>query len=626
MADSAIDTGTPAIQTEQPNLDTSASLGPTPARPPAPTEQPTIATPSAGELPKQTQPAYEPPVVLTPHQNPLMKVINSALDALTGGTQPEMATGSDGQKYVKQVVPGRGAQWLKLGAEAIQGAAAGLAHGKGAGNIGKGAEAGVNAGIEDSQRQQQQEQNMNDEARKENLENANHQMLVMNMAEQAWRQTRLKVEATQKDVEFAQGQEDRLTKEGGQVLGVAAHPWDIGGILKVNPDVMKDMVQKQLIKTVPHYDSDGKPDGVSVIQMPNDYAQQELPAGTVFHTWDPIKNEYIEHHSSDPITAQQRDAYDTAAGVQAAKFKSDKTEADLKQAQIDEAKFKSKPDPSEQARNYAEARKANAEADKVKSGAVNPDGTPNPRFEALAQALYDGDILPADLKREAKGANLDPNEVMGRAVEIGKAQGKPFSESIIEQEHKFASNVKTQAAMDGIDRILGKPGAAPGTPEAGYMNQMLKYAQDANLTTHGLFNSAALAVARGLGDTQAKNFNTAVSETRRSIAGLIGNPVLGGSDSDKKLEQADDLLGKSPTLENLQGAADVLRTALETQRTSMTQSNRFLAKRYGSGAQQQAHPVQVQPGEQIYTNPQTQQQVVLRNGKYVDIKTGQAVQ
>ena len=615
MGGSAVQVDPNAVQTAPNAMDADhTQQGPLP--PTAPTQPlATTDTPATGELPKHTQPAYQPPVVLTPHQNPLMRVINSALDALTGGTQPQMATGSDGQKYVKQVVPGRGAQWMRLGAEAIQGAAAGLAHGKGAGNMGKGAEAAVNAGIGDSQRQQQQEADMNDEARKENLANQNHQMLVMNMAEQAWRQTRLQVEANQNDVKFAQGQEDRLTGEGGTVLGTAAHPWDIGGILKVNPDVMKEMVQNGTIRTVPNYDADGKPAGVKVIQMPSGQDKTELPAGSVFHTFDPIKGEYVEHHSTDVMTARERDGYDTAASVAAAKFASDKREADLKHQDIELKKQQVKTSKAEETAHYATANKDKAATDKIKSGSQLPDGTPNPRFETLAQALYDGDILPADLKREAKGANLDPNEVMGRAVEIGKASGKPFSESIIQQEHKFASNVKTQAALDGIDRIIGKP----GEQGAGYMNQMLDAAEKAGLGPYGGINAASLAILRNLpGDTVAKNFQTAVSETRRSIAGLIGNPVLGGSDSDKKLEQADEMLGDKPTMDNLKGAAALLKTALETQRNSMTQSNRFLAKRYGGGQQQAAKPtaVTIIPGEPT-AKAADGTPLVVRNGAWI---------
>jgi hypothetical protein len=171
--------------------------------------------------------------------------------------------------------------------------------------------------------------------------------------------------------------------------------------------------------------------------------------------------------------------------------------------------------------------------------------------------------------------------VLARAVEIGQAAGKPFSESIIKDEHKFSSNPKTQAALDGIDRILGAPGAP------GYMDQMLNLSKqagliDSNLPGAGLANDVMLWTQRNMGDNAAKNLNTSIAETRRSIAGLIGNPLLGGSDTDKKLQQADEMLGQRPTVANLQGAADILSQALRTQRNSLVQNNRFLLRRYGT--------------------------------------------
>jgi len=354
----------------------------------------------------------------------------------------------------------------------------------------------------------------------------------------------------------------------------------------VNPDVMKDMIEKHQIEIMPHYNPDGSPGGFKVIKMPDGYRNTMLPAGAEFKTFDQTTGQYLTHKSSAPITQGEVDDYNHAAGIAGVKFATDKQEADLKAAQTREANANAGKAPSEirdtNARadaSEAAAGESRAKTAQLKSGAVQADGTPNPRFEAMAQALYDGDVLPADLKREAKGANLDPNEVMARAVEIGNANGHPWSAPIIEQENKFAASPKTQAALDGIDRIIGKPGDAT----TGYMAQMLNAAQKADLGTNGAFNSAGLAVKRFFGGTQAKNFETAAMETRRSIAGLIGNPLLGGGETDKKLQQADAMLGEKPTMENLKGAAALLKTALETQRTSMIGNNRFLQRRYAQG-------------------------------------------
>jgi hypothetical protein len=566
---------------------------------------PPTAVPAGGAQPASSgapPAAAAQPTVLTPvKRGGLLGVVDGIADVLAGKTRPEIAKDQDGNAYVKNVSLSRGEQWERIGAEAFTGAMKGMAAGKGAGNLGKAGAAGVDQGEEMAKQRQQQEKDMTAEARQQTLDNANRQMLTMKQTEQAWQANRNQIEATQHDIEFSQKQEDRLTKpiaeggEGGQVLGIMHGPDDLRHILKVDPNVMDALVKKGTIRTPYHIGPDGKIDGMTVIKMPDDYGKEVVPTGTEFPTWNSVTQGYDWHKTAAGQVTTKRDIdnYWDAAGVKGLDERNKVAEIHQKEEAAKESDAKIANAPGEAAHTRAETRQANAGADKdeaqtaqLKSGAVQADGTPNPRFEAMAQALYDGDVLPADLKREAKGANLDPNEVMARAVEIGNASGHPWSAPIIEQENKFAASPKTQAALDGIDRIIGKPGDAT----TGYMAQMLNAAQKADLGTNGAFNSTGLAVKRFFGGTQAKNFETAVSETRRSIAGLIGNPLLGGGETDRKLQQADAMLGEKPTMENLKGAAALLKTALETQRTSMIGNNRFLQRRYAQGGAAAAAP------------------------------------
>jgi hypothetical protein len=585
-------------------------------------------------------PAAPPPaVVITPLKpGGLAGVIQGMADVLSGTTRPDLAKGSDGQTYVKDPAnqqwrpvsaddkqPSQGREWLTAGARALTGAAKGWAAGKG-NNPGAAAAAGVDQGVKFGEQDQQRQKDMSDEARQQNLEQANAQMLRMNFAEKQMALARMGTQASQEEMEFWQKQGDRLESKGGKFLGTMASPNQLRNILKVDPDVMQHMIQDHTVEMVKAIGEDGKSEGFTAYLMPNQHRNEMLGPGQEGLQFDPQTGEMVKFNYTDPISTGQLLDNELAEYGRQADFQIKQENLKKTQAETAASNATVSKTPSEIRKNNAEATNAQSEAQlhaaqqkKVESGAVNPDGTPNPRFEALAQAVYDGDILPADLKREAKGSGLDPNEVMGRATEIGQQRGKPFSSSIIEQEHKFASNTKTQAALDGIDRIIGKP----GQEGVGYMNQMLDLAQKANLGTNGAFNSADLAVRRTFGEESAKNFNTAVSETRRSIAGLIGNPVLGGSDSDKKLAQADEMLGDKPTMENLKGAAAILKTALETQRTSMVDNNRFLAKRYGGAAAQPTQPkgiTLVQPGEPTAKSA-TGETLVVRNGQWVPAKT-----
>jgi hypothetical protein len=513
----------------------------------------------------------------------ILGVMDSMADVLAGKQRPELGKDPDGNVYIKAHTMSRGEQWMKIAGEGMVGAAAGLAAGKGAGNMGKAPLAGMQA-------QQAQADRQAAQMDKAVLDSANHQMQQMKMAELAWQQTRLKAKATQEDQDWADKKTAEMEAGHAVFLGTTTHPGDIAHLQEAHPGLMKSLVgykgAEQDLQFIPRYEN-GEAAGFDVYKKRPGHGATILPDGAIFHTFDPATGETQTVHVSGPTTQGQIDEYEMAYYNKKKDYENHQIEIDLKKAQEKEAKAtaqeKTELLPQQKEKLGAEITHLGAETNltrektkQVKAGMVNDDGTPNPRFELMANALLDGDILPPDLKREAKGAGLDPNQIVGRAMEIAQARGQHFSLPIIEQEHKFAMNPKTQAALDGIDRVIGAPGAP------GYIQQMLGLAKAADLGPVGAGNSIVLAVKRAYGDTAAKNLNTSIDETRRSIAGLIGNPLLGGSDTDKKLEQAKDMLGRSPTLENLDGATDVLMQALATQRNSIVQNNRYLRQRYGT--------------------------------------------
>jgi hypothetical protein len=355
------------------------------AQPPSPAQ----AALTAGQNPDRSQASTTSPtdnaaiggpapMVLRPAKTGLAGIISKIADTLAGTTTPELYTNDQGEKFVYHPEMTRGQQWERIAGEAVAGAAHGLAAGKGAGNMGKAAAAGVDTGMEMADKRQQQGKEMTAEARQSMLDNANNQMLRMKMAEESWKATRLKTEAGQHDLEFAQNQEDRLTKEGGRVIGTAAHPGDIAGILKVQPDLMKQMVNNHTVELVPHYNADGTPGGVRVVMMPGDYRKQVAPAGSKFPTFNQVSGDYDWHNASDPLTQGELDDYWTAAGAAKQKFANDKNEQALKQQQTHEAQVnadtKTQETPSVIAKNRAETEKDQAEAQKDRAlfGAGGP--------------------------------------------------------------------------------------------------------------------------------------------------------------------------------------------------------------------------------------------------------------
>ena len=355
----------PQSQSAAPQQDAAAQTSnPSPATPSTPATAPGVQpTPSQREDAIPSQPApVQPALVTSQKRGGLLGVMDDIANALTGKTTPEIGTDADGNKYVKQDTLSRGQQWVRIGAGLLGGAAKGWAAGRGR-NPGAAAAAGFDEGERQRQQQQDQQTQMSDQAMKENLANANYQKLRMDAAEQAWHLTAMQHEATQHDVEFAQGQEDRLMKvDGATLLGTASDPNDIDKILKVNPDVMKDMVQNHQIEILPHYNADGTRGGIRVFKMPDGYRKNILPAGTTFHTFDSTTGQFVPHQTSEPITAGEVDDYDTAASNAANKFKLDQANLAHTQAETNEANANATKVPSEISKNAGETAQARAGA------------------------------------------------------------------------------------------------------------------------------------------------------------------------------------------------------------------------------------------------------------------------
>jgi hypothetical protein len=564
---------------------TAADATSSPASPAAP------AMPAPANNANATPIEAPPPTAAPVRAAGLRGFIDKMVDSLAGTDTSRVRKDPEGNLYIQHDTPTRGQQWLRIASTAFRGAAAGLAAGKGAGNQFKALEAGVQAGD-----QQQEEQGK--QYQQQQLSVANSIALKHQTAANAFAMTRLQVKAAQEDVDFSQKRADWLKNQGGTAIG---HVTDLGGLAKLmreTPGFHEDQVKNDLMVPVQQYDADGKANGFEIYRMPQGYGEEVTPPGSVFHVFNPVNGKLEEQKTTEWTPKSKLNQYEMAAGTAAQEYNlkqadiaSKNADVPLKGAQAKEAGARAGEataeagtKPSESNKNNAAAELDRARAAQVKTGQLNADGTRNPQFELLAEAVKNGDLLPRDLKRQAKGMGLDPNQIMARAFEMGQAEGKPLSEPVLEQMDKFASSPKTQAALDGIDRVIG----APGVP--GYMDQMLDLAHKANLAAGplaGAQNNVSLSVRRFFGDTAAKNLETGIAETRRSIAGLIGNPLLGGSETDKRLEQAQEMLGKSPTLENLQGAANILRTALHSQRQSIVGNNIYLTKRYGSDVPQQ---------------------------------------
>jgi len=501
----------PAQASATPPADQSATAQPaTPGQPAAPS-----ATSAAASTPAAA------PVVVTSNKRPgIAGVVDSIADALAGKTTPEIGTDANGNQYVKQVSQSRGQQWIRIGAGLVGDAAKGMAAGKGR-NPGAAAAAGFDAG----QQQQQQAAQQTGEAQKQILANANYQKLRMDTAEQAWHLSAMQHEATQHDVEFAQGQEDRLMKvDGASLLGTADSPNDIDKILKVDPNVMESMIKNHRIEILPHYNADGTAAGIRVFKMPDGYRSTIEPAGSTFHTFDSTTGQYTTHQTSEPITAGELDDYETSAANSAQKFKIDQAnlaqkqaETEQKQAETGEAKANTVKTtaeatkvPSEIAENkgrtaeaYANAQKALAEGKKLSATDAN-----DPNVATLGEAIARGSLTEDQIPGFGK---------MKPAVEAYLAQHHPnldqkstFLDASERKQVNLASN--SLENINHIDEILqrrpdligvingritqGKLGAGTNDKDLGYIEEAMDNFGLATTGTHGTKAQAAREDAR----------------------------------------------------------------------------------------------------------------------------------
>lgn len=406
-----------------------------PSPPGAPAQPGTVAAPST--------PPPTAPVVTSTKRGGLLGVMDSVSDALVGKQRPELGKDAQGNLYIKDHTLTHGEQWMRIAGEAMRGAAAGLAAGRGAGNMGKAAVAGIQA-------QQQASEDEYNTIQKKVLDNANNQMLRMNLAAAAWKQARLGVEATQSDITFWQGQKDRLEKEGATYLGDTAHAGDISHIRAANPDIMKDLVENHSLEFIPKVGEDGKTAGFAVYKMPEKYGTDMLPAGQEFPKYNNTKDSFDWHKSVKPMTQKEYDDYWTGATNDALDFRTKKHEDALKvaqggvqratqanlesetkerdlaapgkrnltAAQAAEARATASKAPSEIRKNDAEAAAANAKTEQTKgdSELVDAIGTGHVAADRIGYLLSKNpDLLQQVIK---KYPDFDNNKVAGYAQAV----------------------------------------------------------------------------------------------------------------------------------------------------------------------------------------------------------------
>lgn len=540
----------------------------------APQTTATPSTDSQSQIASTPAPDYTaPPRILTPLRPGIMGVVDKVLNAIAGTNKPEMAKDQEGNVYVKNTSLTRGEQWQRIAGTALVGAAKGFAAGRGAGNMGAAAAAGVDAGTQIEQGRQQQAKDMTAEARQQTLDAANHQMLVQKKAINDLTLANLQAKGTQENVDWSEKQRDWLEGHGGTLLGYAKDSKELAQLMLKTPDFNKNHIQNSLMQPVTVYDKDGKVAGMAVYQMKPGTNEEMAPPGTTIYTYDALNDKMVPQKTADPKKMSDIFAINNAAAAAQGEAHVKKAMALHTAAQTAAENATASKAPSEIAKNNAEAAKAREEVLAAKQPQPGAEAEENDISEGLASGRYEmGKDVPL---RTLKGQPTAAQRAAAANTYSREHFGLPYSPEIIRQEAKFAEQPKTQAYLDGIDRMLGVPG------QQGQFDQLLDLAKKAGVPEKYPAGAATQWIKRTLGSSAAKSFHQLLSETQSGLGTLIGNPLLGSGESDLKLKTAQDQFGGNPTLENLKSAVDTASDVLVRSKKTMASNNRYIQQRYG---------------------------------------------
>jgi hypothetical protein len=296
-------------------------------------ETPEIQTPQPGSttatIPEQPQ--QSGPVALIPQKRSgLGGIVDDFRNAVAGTRGSDVYINPEtGEHFIQHPYLTGKQQWLKIGSEALRGAARGMAAGRGAGNMGRAAAAGLEGQINDDEKvkaqQTEDEQRNFANQRVIRMEKANSVMQAAQLAEISLKNGWAQVKGTQDSIKFMEEQNDYYGKQEGAIdLGPYANGTEIHKVKEKYEDVWGAHLKDNAIRPVPIYNADGTSGGVRLWYVPPGNGNEMLPAGTQLRHLvpdaDPSKPGHVELFTpTGPVTRAQKQTNDEAFGIQLAK-------------------------------------------------------------------------------------------------------------------------------------------------------------------------------------------------------------------------------------------------------------------------------------------------------------------
>jgi hypothetical protein len=578
-----------------------------------PNSQPIATQPGpdlTATIPSETAP-NNPDIERQFHEAWWRKTLDKVGTILGGDTTIHITKDKDGNVTMSHDPSTTGEKWGRVAAAALSGAGAGLANSQGPGGLARATAAGIQTGVQLPQQREQEAQQTVDFDNKQMLAKANR----IHLTQQTYA---LAAEAKMNDLKFNEESANNLNAYY-QALASSPNAKDLGTIdpsdpnstskaAAQNPGAMDAFLHKGNQKLVTIPGPDHKLHLVLTDKTWEEQRNTEPTQGFVAGA-DKDGNPTLTSKMLPPNTDTNGNIYNFNSKVLTSHYANMKAKADADKAEHDANK---PTDPKTYQDAYSAASSATTPSEKQRLTNLGDElykkaqglrtinqisvGTPTPAGSTPAdmikpgaafgpetvnginaQKLASADLTLDDLpKRMAKGA-ATPQQMIAAAEEYSQqSYGLPYSPTQIGQEKKLFDNIKTQGVLDGMDKMIGVGG------QPGYLDTVVRLGQQAvGANSPAPWNDISLAVRKKFGEQAAKNFNTALGEVQRSLPQLIGNPLLGGSDSDLKQRKAEDMFGTDVTAGNLLSTANTLNGMLQGSKDSLTRNNRFLQRRYG---------------------------------------------
>ena len=571
--------------------------------------QPTASTPNAAPVPPPAVTAVAaPPAEAKPVYAPgLRGFMDKMIDSLAGTPTSKVRQAADGSVYLEhEPVRGQpgfsnGKQWLRIGAEALLGAAAGMSQ-RGAGSEGAALGAGVQAG--EKLQQQRQEAPTQELVQLANISALNHQT-----AANALELTRKGIEGQQHDIEFSEKQADRLTAAGATQVGHAANLQELTKFMRDTPQFNQDQAKMAIYTPVATYGADGKPNGFDIYKKVPGSDEEMLPAGTEVPFFNPVKNDIEYQKSAGPMKQGDVNALYAAAGNARQKYQLDQSVIDEHKAAAQEKLHPvAKPlSPEESAHLKAETADAWAGAHEKQAKADDEAAKNKETSGPLVDMMGTGQM---PVGRMAYLAARNPALLEAVSAKYPGFDGGKI-EAYVAAEKEFTSG--------DVGRQLNSGGTV-----LAHLNQLRKlntpashiYGTPAYTAYHNQLNTLAPELNKFYGDQN-------IPAAERVLA-TLGSTLPGNRDAAIKTQVASMKEKFNSFRQQWKNAApsEAYEAKLPWISPEGQQAWNELDKAYNpkSAATSSAPAL-----TNLHTNPQTGQTIGWNGQQYVDTKTGQAV-